>query len=221
LLQSEEVIMMGVETAAPRDTAGRWVPGRSGNPAGKRPGTRNRATLLRAALRDGEDEAAARVLIDKAVDGNLVAARYLLDAIAPKPRGRPIELELAPDADPVEALEAIMRAMVTGEVSPDEALLMSRLLQEQLGRRAAAAARLAESAARAAEPVAPAVTPAAGAARPKPPLRRPTPATAAAPAFALHRQAPAGAPSPGRLTASLLASSSLTPPDLKPAAAPA
>jgi hypothetical protein len=80
LLQSEEVIMMGVETAAPRDTAGRWVPGRSGNPAGKRPGTRNRATLLRAALRDGEDEAAARVLIDKAVDGNLVAARDLLDA---------------------------------------------------------------------------------------------------------------------------------------------
>jgi len=212
--------MMGVETAAPRDPAGRWAPGRSGNPAGKRPGTRNRATLLRAALRDGEDEAAARVLIDKAVAGNLVAARYLLDGIAPKPRGRPIELALAPDADPADALEAIMRAMVAGEISPDEALLMSRLVQEELGRRAAAAARPDAPTARAGEPVAraaPAVTAAAGAARPKPPLRRPAPA---APAFALHPQASAGAPSPGRLTAALLASSSLTPPDLKPAAPP-
>jgi hypothetical protein len=34
-------------TASARDAAGRFLPGQSGNPAGKRPGTRNRATLIR------------------------------------------------------------------------------------------------------------------------------------------------------------------------------
>ena len=45
--------------ATGRDALGRFLPGRSGNPAGKQPGTRNRATTLRAVLNDGEDIAAA------------------------------------------------------------------------------------------------------------------------------------------------------------------
>ncbi len=44
------------------DASGRFIPGQSGNPVGKKPGTRNRATVLREALRDGEDVAAARIV---------------------------------------------------------------------------------------------------------------------------------------------------------------
>ncbi|MEJ0071585.1 MAG: DUF5681 domain-containing protein [Pseudomonadota bacterium] len=44
---------------AVRDGRGRFVPGSSGNPAGKKPGTRNHATVLKELLRDGEAEAAA------------------------------------------------------------------------------------------------------------------------------------------------------------------
>ncbi len=38
-----------------RDANGRFLLGQSGNPASKRPGTRNRATLIREAL-DGDEE---------------------------------------------------------------------------------------------------------------------------------------------------------------------
>src|SRR5260221_12262879 len=83
-----------LETSPHRDATGRFLPGRSGNPAGKKPGTRNRATLLREALNEGEDRAAARLVIDKALEGNLVAARFIVDRLMPRPRGREIEIEL-------------------------------------------------------------------------------------------------------------------------------
>jgi hypothetical protein len=61
-----------------RDSLGRFMPGTSGNPSGKLPGTRNRKTVLAAALRDGEGVAAARVVIDKALAGDGVAARFIV-----------------------------------------------------------------------------------------------------------------------------------------------
>jgi hypothetical protein len=98
-----------------RDGRGRFVPGQSGNPAGKKPGTVHRATALRAALRDGEAEAAARVIIDKAVAGSVTAARFVLDRIDPKPRGRPVEFDVADSTDGVQLLDAAMRAVTNGE----------------------------------------------------------------------------------------------------------
>ena len=98
-----------MNAAAPtidRDTKGRFRPGCSGNPAGKKTGTRNRATLLREALRDGEDATLARVVIDKALAGDAVAARFLLERLEPKPRGRPIHLDIPDGESPA------------GEVSP-------------------------------------------------------------------------------------------------------
>jgi hypothetical protein len=57
--------MGGSEQMPTRDANGRFLPGQSGNPAGKKPGTRNRATTLREALKDGEDAAAARFIVDR------------------------------------------------------------------------------------------------------------------------------------------------------------
>ena len=70
--------MDGINQTAMRDAGGRFVPGQSGNPAGEKPGTRNRATLLAQALRDGEGEAAARIIIDKALAGGAVALQVAL-----------------------------------------------------------------------------------------------------------------------------------------------
>jgi len=58
----EDAMMEGFEQGWGRDGQGRFMPGQSGNPVGKKPGTRNRATVLREALRDGEDVAAARIV---------------------------------------------------------------------------------------------------------------------------------------------------------------
>jgi hypothetical protein len=118
-----------------RDAAGRFVPGASGNPAGKRPGTRNRKTVLAEALRDGEDNAVARVVIDKAIGGDGVAARFLLGLISPKPRGRAIALDLPEGTRPgdvVATFDATFAAMAAGEITPDEALIVTKVLDGRL-----------------------------------------------------------------------------------------
>jgi hypothetical protein len=93
--------------------------------------------VLAEALRDGEDTAVARVVIDKALAGDAVTARFLLGLLSPKPRGRAITLDLPEDARPgdvVAAFDATFAAMAAGEITPDEALTVTRVLD---GRRRA------------------------------------------------------------------------------------
>jgi hypothetical protein len=112
--------MGGSEQMPTRDANGRFLPGQSGNPAGKKPGTRNRATTLREALKDGEDAA---------------AARFIVDRLMPRPRSRTIELDLpagAGAADILAASNATIAAMAAGEITPDEALTVTRVLDGRL-----------------------------------------------------------------------------------------
>jgi uncharacterized protein DUF5681 len=130
-----EVDMDGSAHGGQRDAQGRFVPGQSGNPAGKRPGTRNRATVLREALCDGEDVQAARIVIDKALAGDMVAARFVVGRLEPRPRSRAIALDLPEGAgagDIVTAYDVTVRALATGEITPDEALQVSRVLDGRL-----------------------------------------------------------------------------------------
>jgi hypothetical protein len=122
--------MDGIATEIQRDAAGRFVAGQSGNPAGKRQGTRNRKTVLLEALRDGEGEAAARVVIERALAGDAVAARFVVSLISPRPRGRTIQLEMPEDDDcnVVAAYNSALRALCEGEITPDEAVQVSRFL---------------------------------------------------------------------------------------------
>ena len=118
-----------------RDAEGRFVPGQSGNPTGKKPGTRNRATLLREALAEGEDIATARIVIDKALAGDAVAARFILDRLTPRPRGRAIALKLPEGAGAgavVAAYDTTLQAMASGEITPEEALSVTRVLDGKL-----------------------------------------------------------------------------------------
>jgi len=116
-----------------RDANGRFVPGCSGNPAGKRPGTRNRASVLAEALLAGEAEGIARVVIDRALAGDAVAARFCLDRLTPRPRGRAITLDVPAECGPggvaVATFNAALRAMAAGEITPDEAVTVSRALE--------------------------------------------------------------------------------------------
>src|SRR5260221_7326626 len=144
--------MEGIITAVMGDENGRSPPGIPGNPAGKKPGTRNRATVLREALAEGEDIAAARIVIDKALAGDAVAARFIVDRLTPRPRGRAIALDLpgGEKADDVlAASNATIAAMAAGEITPDEALTVTRVLDGRL--RALKAAARGRSADRQAE----------------------------------------------------------------------
>ncbi len=103
-----------------RDAQGRFVPGCSGNPAGKKPGTLNYATIIQRRLREDDADTAVDALIAKARKGNLAAIRILLDRIDPKPRGRPVEFEFDEDMDLGRACRKVLKRISTGDITPAE-----------------------------------------------------------------------------------------------------
>jgi hypothetical protein len=88
-------------------------------------------SVLRAALEQGEETAIARIVIDKAKAGDVAAARFVIGLLCPRPRGRAVTLALPPNGaagDIAAAFEATLRAMAAGEITPDEALTITRVL---------------------------------------------------------------------------------------------
>jgi hypothetical protein len=117
---------------AGRIQGGRFVPGVSGNPAGKPPGARARATRLAEQLMSNDAEAVVRAVIEAAKGGDMTAAKIVLDRIAPPCRGRPVRLDLPPivcAADLVRALAAVADAMSRGVLSAEEAQAAATVLE--------------------------------------------------------------------------------------------
>ena len=109
----------------------KFVPGRSGNPAGKAKGTRNRTTLAIEALLAGEAEELTRKAIEMAKEGDGPALRMCLDRLAPPRKDAPVCFDLPPIksvADTVEASSALLSAVAGGDVTPDEAARIMSLL---------------------------------------------------------------------------------------------
>src|SRR3954463_11789814 len=68
--------------------------GQSGNPRGRPPGARNRATQAIEALLDGEAETITRKAVELAKAGDTVALRLCLDRLAPVRKDRPVTFAL-------------------------------------------------------------------------------------------------------------------------------
>lgn len=105
--------------------------GQSGNPAGRPPGARNKATIIAELLLQGEAEAMTRLAIERAKAGDMAALRMCLDRLVPPCRHRPIEFELPrleSAADAVSAMAAIAAGVATGELTAAEASELSGLV---------------------------------------------------------------------------------------------
>ncbi|MEI8394067.1 MAG: DUF5681 domain-containing protein [Rhodospirillaceae bacterium] len=103
---------------------GRFKPGQSGNPAGKAPGTKHHATRMAENLMEGAAESVVQAVLAAAQDGDMVAARLVLERIAPVRKGRPVSLPLPAvntAGDVLAALGATVKAMADGDITPDEA----------------------------------------------------------------------------------------------------
>lgn len=111
---------------------GRWPKGRSGNPAGKPPGTRHKATLAAEALLDGKAEALSQKAVELALAGDTVALRLCLERILPARKERPIHVAL-PAVDDIGGLaaatSALLSAVASGMVTPGEAGELARLIE--------------------------------------------------------------------------------------------
>jgi hypothetical protein len=112
-----------------RTAEGRFSSGQSGNPAGRPKGSRNKATLVAAALLEEATGPVVAQAIETALAGDGPMLRTLVQAMFPKNPGRSIELDIPEGSwgDPVVFLEATMRAVALGDVTPQEAALLARL----------------------------------------------------------------------------------------------
>ena len=90
--------------------------GQSGNPAGKPKGVRNRATLMAEKLMQDDAEQVVRAVVEKAKQGDMTAARLIIERIAPVRKGRPITVDL-PDAKTSADLAAAMASLVRARVT--------------------------------------------------------------------------------------------------------
>jgi hypothetical protein len=140
--------------------------GRSGNPTGRRTGSRNKATSAAAALLEGESEALTRKAVELALLGDPTAMRLCLERILPPCRERMVKFPLPPiesAADIAAAMKAVTSALAGGAITPGEAGTIAavvgtfvraievsdfdrRLQQLEVGRKPGAAAGMAAAA---------------------------------------------------------------------------
>lgn len=113
------------------ENKGQFPPGKSGNPAGKPQGARNKTTLMCEKLMEGDAEDVVKAVIEKAKDGDVQAAKLILERLVPPRKGRPVRIDL-PDVlaamDIVEAHSAILMAASSGDITLEEASLFSGLI---------------------------------------------------------------------------------------------
>lgn len=84
------------------------------------------------ALLDGDAENLTRKAISMALEGDTVAMRLCLDRLAPPRRDRPVSFAL-PKLDTAEdakaAVAAILQGVADGDLTPGEAVELSKLLE--------------------------------------------------------------------------------------------
>lgn len=111
-----------------------WKAGVSGNPAGKKPGTRNKKTLLAMALLNEDLEAITKVVIDAAKKGDMAAARFIIERMVPPLRERPVELTLPrieTATGAAAAQQAILDAVAAGDLLPGEGATLSGIVEQR------------------------------------------------------------------------------------------
>jgi len=109
-----------------------FKPGQSGNPKGRPQGSKHKATIAAQELLDGEGKALTRKCIELAKGGNVAALRLCLERLVPIRKDRPISLRLPKVegvADIPKVLEAILKAVASGAITPGEGQSLAAVLE--------------------------------------------------------------------------------------------
>jgi hypothetical protein len=110
----------------------RFQQGQSGNPSGKPKGARHKTTILAEKLMQDDAEGVVNAVVAAAKDGDMAAARLVLDRIAPVRKDNPVRFDLPAiesASDASAAMAAILRAVASGELTPGEAGDVAKLIE--------------------------------------------------------------------------------------------
>ena len=121
-----------MDTHTGRQQDGTFAPGISGNPNGRRKGSRNKATRMAEALLDGEARALVRKAIDMALAGDVTAIKLCLERVLPRRHERTVSFampKVTTPEDAASALAAIMQAIGSGDLTPSEAKSLASLIE--------------------------------------------------------------------------------------------
>ena len=102
-------------------SSGRWPAGQSGNPSGRPPGS-GEIARLRAAINEHLPEIISQ-LVEKARQGDMQAARILLERVLPPVKAveSTVEIEIPAGGDLTAQGQAIIRAVSEGMIAPGQA----------------------------------------------------------------------------------------------------
>ena len=109
----------------------RGRPFEKGNP-GRRMGARHTSSIVAEKLMADECDAIVRAVIESAKGGDIQAAKVILDRIVPIRKGAVVQLDLpevTTSKGVAAALTALVHAMASGDVSPDEAATIGSVLE--------------------------------------------------------------------------------------------
>ena len=109
-----------------------WKKGQSGNPTGKPAGVRNKATVMVQSIMERGAQEIAEAIVGLAKEGDLSAARLVLERLLPPAKERPISLAL-PGTDTAggiaEAQQAILQAVAAGDLLLGEGTALSSIVE--------------------------------------------------------------------------------------------
>ncbi len=128
LLSPEELAQQQAEAAEAADPirhpsgvlqdprSGKFLPGH--RTKGRPKGSRNKVTLACEELLEGEAERITRRCVDLAMKGDPTAMKIAMDRLYPVRKGRPIPKLEKHDGE--TSIEALLRAVLEGEIAPEE-----------------------------------------------------------------------------------------------------
>ncbi|UVO38095.1 hypothetical protein KUL72_06880 [Bradyrhizobium arachidis] len=109
--------------------------GVSGNVLGRPRGSKNRATVLLAAISEADASAIQKTVVHRAKKGDMVAVRIILDRIFPAPKGRLVSFalpEIEDAAGILSAHAAVLAAATAGILTVEEAAHIAQALARHL-----------------------------------------------------------------------------------------
>jgi hypothetical protein len=113
---------------------GQFQKGASGNPAGRPPGSRNRAAVTMEALLEGDAEKLMQKATELALGGEISALRLCMERLLPPRKERPIRIDVGPleNANQLrDAVNAVIRTVAEGEITVREGEAVSNMISAQ------------------------------------------------------------------------------------------